>query len=54
MDALYTAGLRPSDGYGSVGQLGATRAHLEDMRAVVAAVLPCQPGRALHLGPKQA
>ena len=38
-DALWDAGLRPTGGAGSVGQLGAVKVHLEDMRAIVADVL---------------
>lgn len=34
MDALWNAGIRPSNGEGSLGQLGATQRHLEDMRAL--------------------
>jgi len=35
LDELWRAGIRPTDGTGSVGQLGATQAHLQDMRAIV-------------------
>lgn len=35
MDELWTAGVRPSTGDGSVGQLAAVQAHLQDMRALV-------------------
>lgn len=35
MDALYDVGIRPTEGAGSVGQLGAIKAHLEDMRTLV-------------------
>lgn len=35
MDALWGAGVRPSNGTGNVGQLGATEKHLEDMRRLV-------------------
>lgn len=35
MDAFWEAGLRPSSGEGNAGQLGATRAHLDDMRKLV-------------------
>jgi len=34
MDALWLAGVRPSDGTGSTGQLGATERHLADMRSI--------------------
>ena len=34
MDALWTAGLRPSGELESIGQLGALKAHLADMRQV--------------------
>lgn len=33
-DALWEAGVRPTNGEGSTGQLAATQAHLSDMRAV--------------------
>ncbi len=35
IDALWDAGLRPSEGTGSAGSLAATQKHLEDMRALV-------------------
>lgn len=35
MDELWRAGIRPSDGSGSTGQLAATQAHLDDMRRLV-------------------
>ena len=35
MDALWQAGVRPTDGTGSTGQLAATQAHLADMRKLV-------------------
>lgn len=35
MDELWRAGVRPADGAGSVGQLGAVQAHLADMRKLV-------------------
>lgn len=35
MDALWYAGIRPSNGEGNVGQIGAMKAHLDDMRALV-------------------
>lgn len=35
MDELWLAGVRPSEGMGSVGQLSAVQAHLEDMRRLV-------------------
>lgn len=34
MDDLYRAGVRPSEGQGSAGQLSATQAHLADMRKI--------------------
>lgn len=34
MDELWNTGLRPTEGYGSVGQLGAVQKHLEDMRVI--------------------
>ena len=35
MDAMWNAGVRPSNGEGNVGQIGAMREHLEDMRRIV-------------------
>lgn len=35
MDELWRAGIRPTEGAGSVGQLSAVQAHLEDMRTLV-------------------
>jgi hypothetical protein len=35
MDELWRLGIRPTDGTGSVGQLAAVHAHLEDMRTLV-------------------
>jgi hypothetical protein len=40
MDRLWQCGIRPSEGSGSAGQLAATRAHLEDMRALVFKTAP--------------
>ena len=34
-DSLWDAGIRPSAGHGSAGQLGATEKHLSDMRGLV-------------------
>lgn len=34
MDSLWQAGVRPSAGIASTGQLEATKAHLEDMRTM--------------------
>ncbi len=34
MDDLWQAGLRPTEGSGSAGQLAATQRHLEDMRTL--------------------
>ena len=34
MDELWSQGIRPSNGDGNVGQLAATKAHLEDMRKI--------------------
>ncbi len=33
-DSLWEAGVRPTNGEGSTGQLAATQAHLDDMRAI--------------------
>lgn len=38
-DGLWAAGIRPTNGAGSVGQLGAVQAHLADMRNIVAVKL---------------
>lgn len=35
MDAMWSAGVRPSNGEGNVGQIGAMREHLDDMRRIV-------------------
>lgn len=35
MDELWRAGIRPTEGAGSVGQMAATEKHLEDMRRLV-------------------
>jgi hypothetical protein len=35
MDALWTAGIRPGCGEGHIGELNATKYHLEDMRKLV-------------------
>jgi hypothetical protein len=34
MDALWSCGLRPTEGEGSAGSLAATQQHLDDMRTV--------------------
>ncbi len=34
MDALWTCGVRPTEGQGSAGQLAAVQAHLKDARTV--------------------
>ena len=36
MDALWNAGLRPANGEGSIGQIGAMQKHMDDMRAIAA------------------
>jgi hypothetical protein len=36
MDELYAAGVRPTAGQGSAGQLDAVQRHLADMRAIAA------------------
>lgn len=35
IDELWRVGIRPTEGAGSVGQLAAVKAHLEDMRTLV-------------------
>ena len=42
MDSLWDAGLRPTQGHGTAGQLSATQAHLDDMRAITADKLKVQ------------
>lgn len=47
IDELWRAGVRPTDGAGSVGQLGAVQSHLADMRAIAFGLLAddvTQPG----------
>jgi len=39
MDDLWAAGLRPSEGTGSAGQLASVQKHLADMRAITFAKL---------------
>jgi hypothetical protein len=39
LNELWRSGIRPSNGEGSVGQIGATERHLADMRAIAAAKL---------------
>ena len=39
MDALWTAGLRPTEGSGSAGSLAATERHLKDMQTIAFAAL---------------
>lgn len=43
MDELWRAGIRPTEGAGSVGQLGAVQRHLEDMRSLVFKTSPVTP-----------
>ena len=42
MDALWNSGIRPGNGEGSVGQIGAIQKHLDDMRAIVSKELGVQ------------
>ena len=35
MDELWACGIRPTEGHGSSGQIGAVEKHLADMRALV-------------------
>lgn len=44
-DALWEAGIRPTNGEGSTGQLAATRAHLADMRTLAFHVLKVREER---------
>ena len=39
MDAMYDAGIRPTNGAGSVGQMDAVQKHLADMRTIAMAKL---------------
>lgn len=39
MDELWNAGIRPTAGAGSAGQLAATQKHLEDMRKIAVGLL---------------
>lgn len=39
LDELWSVGVRPSNGAGNVGELAATKYHLEDMRQIVAALM---------------
>lgn len=48
MDALWDAGLRPTEGTGSAGALAATQKHLEDMRTIAFRVI--EPIEASGLG----
>lgn len=34
MDSLWDAGIRPTEGHGSAGAIGATQRHLDDMRKI--------------------
>lgn len=40
MNELWNAGIRPTEGHGSTGQLAATERHLEDLRALVFKSVP--------------
>lgn len=42
MDALWSCGLRPTEGSGSAGALAATQHHLEDMRKIATKLLDKQ------------
>lgn len=50
MDALWMAGLRPSEGTGSAGALKAVQDHLSDMRRIAFGVLPLNDGKPVDLG----
>ena len=39
MDVLWSCGIRPSNGEGNAGQLGATQAHLKDMQSIAMAFI---------------
>lgn len=43
MDELWNCGVRPSEGAGSVGQLAAVQAHLQDMRTLLFDVIDKAP-----------
>jgi hypothetical protein len=44
MDSLWEAGLRPTEGTGSAGAMAAVQEHLKDMRRLVFAPPPPDPG----------
>lgn len=44
MDELWRIGVRPSNGEGNVGQIGAMKDHLEDMRKIAFAELEIKKG----------
>lgn len=50
MDALYEAGVRPSNGAGSVGQLAATERHLADMKTIAFSALKIGVGAGARAG----
>lgn len=43
MDSLWACGLRPKNGEGNAGQLGATERHLDDMRKLAFAKIGVEP-----------
>ncbi len=43
MDSLWDVGIRPAEGKGSAGQMGATLKHLEDMQAIAYQALRFNP-----------
>ncbi len=42
LDSLWKIGIRPTDGEGSVGQIGAIKDHLSDMRKLVEHIGKCK------------
>ena len=42
MDQLWEAGIRPTAGHGSAGQMAAVQHHLKDMRALVSKATGCE------------
>lgn len=40
MDELWRAGIRPSNGEGNIGQIGALKDHLDDLRRIIHELTP--------------
>ena len=58
MDELWRAGVRPAEGAGSVGQLGAVQAHLADMQKIAfrlmdgPRLIDCAPDESIRVMPR--